>query len=815
MTEMLAFWAAALVAGILGLPISFAMLRRLPDAGAALAMPFGLVLAGYLYFIFRVVGLLPFGRGGYLLALVLLALISCAVAGRDRRFLSTLRRTGPALTVVAGVFTCGFFAYVAFRSYNAEISGTEQPMDFMYLNATLTSKDYPPKDPWMAGEKASYYYFGYLQAGVLTSVADVVPSTGYNLFLAYTFGAAAAAIASLGYAFARWTLGSRAQRWALAAGGLAVGMLLLVGSLSAIFEWSAAHGEYNRTLYETMGVEWMIPCRAGQNQDCYSGPLNPRTTAWYPTEFWFWWRGTRIIPNTITEFPFFSFLLGDMHPHVMSIPLVLLSLGLSAAVWRGRRMLRFRSHIREPAAGLALAVVFGGLAFENAWDILTFTGVLALAVLARNLRAAARGGDDTGGRGAATLAALAYLGPVLALAVVLYVPWYRDFSSQASGFEAYVGKGTRPPHAFMQFGPILLAGLMVVTWAFRRTPRGLILDAGMGTLWVPMLPFGLWLAMVEFQGDLSAAVDARSAGGWVTLLAYGLIVWLLTTAAVVLFLRRSAAAPVAAVCALGALLIFGAELFYIRDIFAGVTPRLNTVFKLTYQAWMLLSLGGAVAVVAALRQAWTRRAASGWLAAPVCVVVAAGLVYPLTAAANRTEGFQKDTALDGNAFLARTNPDEYALTRWVREHTDPGAVIIEASGRKWAANNDQKPQVIDGNVDYSDAARISQRTGRSTPIGWFFHEIQWRGDTAAVRNELERRQDLVDRVYTDPNPTVVLEALRQLGAHYVVLGELETGVSARYPATTMAPFAQFLDVAFQSGPYRVYELPAYRVVHTS
>jgi uncharacterized membrane protein len=120
---------------------------------------------------------------------------------------------------------------VAFRSYNAEIGGTEQPMDLMYLNATLNSEEYPPKDPWLAGEPASYYYFGYLQSGVLTAVADVPASTGYNLSLAYTFAASAAGIGSLGFALARWMLGSRGKNWAMGAGALAVVLLSGAGLL--------------------------------------------------------------------------------------------------------------------------------------------------------------------------------------------------------------------------------------------------------------------------------------------------------------------------------------------------------------------------------------------------------------------------------------------------------------------------------------------------------------------------------------------------------------------------------------------------------
>jgi len=808
MSDLLAFWAVSLLVGLLAMPLAFVLLRRLPDAGAGLSFALGLMFVGYGYFMLRTLRVLPFGRGGYLLALALFALLALAVAGRDRRFVSTLRRSWPGWVIAAGVFTCFFFGYAAFRSYQPEINGTEQPMDFMYLNATLTSTTYPPKDPWLAGSPASYYYFGYLQVGVLTSASGVTPSTGYNLGLAFTFAAAAAGIVSLVFALARWALGSRSRRWAFAAAGVAVLFLLFLGSLSAVFELAAAHGAYNAGLFGKFGVEWLIPCKNGVTQDCFTGPLNPRTTSWYPTEYYFWWRGSRIIPNTITEFPFFSFLLGDLHPHVMSIPLVLLSLGVSGSVWRGRRFLSFATHRREPWIGVAVALIFGALAFENAWDILTFTAVLAVAIAARNLRV------QWSRR--SLLHAAGYLGPILVVAVAAYVPWYVDFRSQAAGLYPYVGAGTRPAHAFLQFGPLLFAGLLALTWAFRRGERTVFVNTGVLCLWAPFVPFALWVALAVYHGEISAALDARTASGWITLFLYAASAWSLLTAAGVLAVRRHAAALPVMLVGVGALLLYGSELFLIRDVFFNGTPRLNTVFKLSYQAWMLFSVGGAVALVVAARKAWAGRSLAGWLAAPAALICVAGLVYAITALPNRTEGFDKETNIDGLSALAHDDPAEYALTRWVQDNTAPDAVLIEGSGRAWVLGANQQPVISDApdalNVDYTDAGSVASRTGRADPIGWYFHEIQWRGDTKANAAEFSQRQSLVDSVYTDQDPANVLSVMRRFGAQYLVVGSLE---KAKYPATTMPDFASFLDVAFDSGGLRVYSLPVYSVVRTS
>lgn len=809
MAPVIAFWAVSLLVGALALPIAFASLRRLPDAGVGLSFPLGLVLAGWAYFTLRTLSILPPGRGGYLLALALLGITSVAVAGRDRRFVATLRRAVPSLFMVAGLFTLAFFAFVIYRSQQPNVTGTEQPMDFMYLNATLASGDYPPHDPWLAGNPASYYYFGYLQMGLLTSAAGVSPEYGYNLGLAYTFAAAATGIASLAIALTRWAVGSRGGRWMLASGALAVVLLLGVGSLSAVFEVAAAHGyDGPRGLYERMGLEWMIPCPQGVTEDCFQGPTNPRTASWYPDEFWWWWRGTRIIPHTITEFPFFSFLLGDMHPHVMSIPLVLLSLGLAASLWRGRSLLRFRSH-RRPWPVLLLAVVLGGLAFQNAWDLLTFTGLVAAVVFARNLRATRFL--------PATAATLGYLWPILFLAVAAYAPWYADFTSQASGFYAYTGEGTRPAHAFLQFGPLLLAALAAATWSLRGIDRQRLGTALLAGLWVPLLPLIGWMALAAVRGDFGDGVDARGghswggAGGWVTLFAYGATTWLLAASFISLAVQRCSAAIVPGLATTGALLLYGAELFLIRDIFFGAEPRLNTVFKLSYQAWILLSVAGGVAAVVALERASKRRTPAGWLAVPALALCALGLVYPVTALAARVAESKDPATMDGLAFVARSDPGEYALVQWIRGHTAPGDVVIEASGRTWGRGQDGRPVVTNAGVDYSEAGRVSARTGRQTPIGWYFHEVQWRGEGPAERAELDRRQLLADSPYIAQEPADVLAAMREAGAEYLVVGKIER---TRFPGL-LPDFASFLDIAFDAQGVRVYRLPRYSVVHTS
>ncbi len=793
MPAALSGWFVAVLIGAAAWPIGLQLFRRFPDGGAGLAFALGSLLSGYLYFILRVAGVLEQGRGGALLAVALVGMAGLVVAGHARRLAPDLRRCWPALLLVVGVFTLAYFAYVSFRSYTGEITGTEQPMDLMYLNAALESPDYPPEDPRLAGERASYYYFGYVQAAVLTAAAGVPSSVGYNLNLAVVFASSATAMGSLAAAGARWLLPRRSRAWVWAAPFSAGLLLLLAGSLSAPFEWAAAHGHHDRSLFEAFGLGQLLPCEAGP-QDCYSGPI-PRTHEWYPTEFWWWFDTSRVIPGTITEFPAFSFLLGDMHPHVRSIPLVLLATAMGAAAARGRSRLSWRTHRREPLLGLLIAVVLAGLAFQNAWDVLTFAGLFALCVLKRNLR---RGPPRQ-----AVLDTLGYVGPPLALGALAYAPWWLDFSSQAEGLYPYVGEGTQLGPALLQYGPVALAAVALPFFLLRPGDRRRLAAVAAYAAWVPSIPLFAWAGLAAYHSQLGHAVESRSGSGWLTLAILFAAIWLAAAVLFVLVQQKRPAAWLAAALLAGLLLLYGSELLLIKDVFFGSIPRLNTVFKLSYQAWILLALAGGVALALGLERLSRARPWPGLLALPGLAVLALALVFPVIAVPARTEGFAGPASIDGLDFVARGQPDEYRLLRWLQANLEPGDRILEASGRTWQRGPSDTPQLVDAGSDYTDDGRLSARTGHPAPIGWYGHEIQWRGDTDANQASYQQRQHDDDRAYLARSAAEVEEVMLAFGTRYLVVGAVER---ARY-GDLMPRFENFMDLVFESGEVRVYRLP--------
>jgi uncharacterized membrane protein len=274
---------------------------------------------------------------------------------------------------------------------------------------------------------------------------------------------------------------------------------------------------------------------------------------------------------------------------------------------------------------------------------------------------------------------------------------------------------------------------------------GLVRDrTGLGDL---ALCFGsvAVLALIAFRPWALAA--GLAAGGLLALLGFGaagLLAVLLGFALRALIAGEPPQRAVWLLLAAGLACLLGPELLYVRDEFDGSDLyRMNTVFKLGYQGWLLLGLAGIGAL------AWRRPGR------PVLVVVAVVLVaaaaYPLAGTYARYDGFARAPTLDGLGWLRERAPGDPGAIAWLNAHAPAGAVVLETTGE-----------------DYSPAghARISTFTGLPTVLGWPGHELQW------AHGEGTRRAD-VARLYRTRSAAAARPLLDRYGIRYVVVGPLE------------------------------------------
>jgi hypothetical protein len=238
-------------------------------------------------------------------------------------------------------------------------------MELAFLTSILKSDTFPPKDPWLSDFAISYYYYGYILIAFLTRLTGVLATEAFNLGNALWFALTAVGAYSILYSL--FAMNGKRRLIAPLLGPL---FILIAGNLEVIFDllhhqhlfWDSAQGGTTPAFWTWLGLD-----------DLSKPPLSAPT--WIPDRFLWWWQASRVIFDVrldgsliemIDEFPFFSFLLADNHPHLLALPFVCIALGfalnLFAAGHSGAYKLstRFEVKIKRRhiiAAGVIIEVI--------------------------------------------------------------------------------------------------------------------------------------------------------------------------------------------------------------------------------------------------------------------------------------------------------------------------------------------------------------------------------------------------------------------------------------------------------------------------
>jgi len=782
----ISWWAAAGLVGVLAFPLTFIFFGRLPDRGYAFTKVIGLLLVSYALWMGATLGILPNARGSVLLLLAILAIISAVVARRRREdIIAFIRENGSYILFVELLFLAAFATAAYLRSYVPDIAGTEKPTELTFLNGVLRSEQFPPTDPWFSGHPISYYYFAYVMIAVITKLTGIAASVAFNLSLALF--AALAVIASFGlvYNLVRG-MGARESR-ALLFGLVGVVLMLLLGNLEGIFEMLSAHGVHAGPLYDWANISGL------------EGPS--QTSEWYPTAHWWWWRATRYCGGwCIEEFPFFSYLLGDLHAHVIVIPFTLLVSAIGFDLFLRKEAIDWRFLVQQPLAFVFIALAIGSLSFLNGWDMPVFLFIIVAIALFQNYLQERRWSWSI------LVGTASFAVPVGALAVLMFVPYYLHFHPvvQFPYIDAIVATKswvndmnvnvTNPTHLFLFWGPLLWLATCLAVSAIAFGHRSwLSLRQAWPAMAIGLIPIAFWFLWVligQGAGDLGDEVSGRGSA-WLT--AFLLVGLLGATAVAGVQLLSGGAQDGVNRSLLFALLIsftaililLGCDLFYVPEPPEQI--RADTVFKLWHKAWILLGAGGACGLYY-LTQRWPSRGVAATVGGSALGIVTAllllgAMVYPIAGTFARTNGFRGEPTLDGLAFVRRYQPAEYEATQWLNDNVKGTPVILEAYGDV-----------------FSDYGRVSSRTGLPTLLSWTDHQLDWRGHQDAF----DERKTAMERAYTTTSPGEAQAILEKYDVSYVYVGALER---KQYGEQGTAKFSSFMDVVFRNSEVTIYRMP--------
>ncbi|OGE20576.1 hypothetical protein A2874_02580 [Candidatus Daviesbacteria bacterium RIFCSPHIGHO2_01_FULL_43_17] len=634
------WWVMIFALGVIFLPLCALLFSNFFDRGYIFAKILGMLLVSYLAWILASLKILPFSLPT-LIGILAIFIVASTVISYFKQSFQKLGGQWKIILFEEILFTAGliFWAYV--RAHEPSIHGLEKFMDFGFINSILRADYFPPKDIWMAPLSINYYYFGHLVGAVLTKLSGLTPGVSYNLILATLFGLTLSASFSIGanlYYFFTLQKETVSRKLLAVSGILSAFLVTLGGNLHTIYAFLQTYPVENPTPF------WNLPIMF--NFQGY----------WYPN-------ATRFIPFTIHEFPLYSFVVADLHGHLLNLPFVLLLLALLIKI--------YHSSILHLPSSIFISLLIAIFLMTNVLDgpiyLLVIFSVL-LARESRSLRLTAYGLR----RFAVSCSQSA---AVAVLAILFSLPFWLSFKPFGSGIGVLCAPGFLTNIG--KLGPFLFE-----TNHCARSP-----------FWMLLILWGFfYLVVLGFLFKLLKSLRPLKLLNPADLLALTL-----TLASTILILIP--------------------EFFYVKDIYPA-HYRANTVFKFGYQAFIILGLVSGymiTRIISSFKKTipytlYPKSASSQALLIPLLMLFALVALYPYFAVNSYYGSLKNYQGLDGLSYLSDSYPADYQAILWINNNISGQPVILEAQGDS-----------------YTDYARVSANTGLPTVIGWPVHEWLWRG----------------------------------------------------------------------------------------
>ena len=713
------FWTwylLALVLGAAAMPLTGRLFRRFQDRGWMFSKVTAIAVSGFLTWFLVAVKIIKFTTMTCIVVTLVCAAASLILYCREQKAGFECIPFAHLDLVYAEelLFFAAFLLWTYFAGFHPAAYGTEKFMDYGFMEAMMRSKTLPATDLWYSQGKINYYYGGQYFAVFLTKLSGAKVELTYNLMRTFVAGLAFAMPFSLVHQMVTDRLGKTRSRWKKA-------LPSVTGILAGISVSIAGNMHY--VVYGQ--IIPFIQKLKGEEVSSYWFPDATRYIGFNPD----------VEDKTIHEFPCYSFVLGDLHAHVVDIMFVLLLLGLLYAWMKkvrttelsGESMSRrkfWKKQLLMPQL-LATGALLGMFHWTNYWDFVIYFVVTCGAALFMNII-----GQKGKIRWALGVTA-AQAAEILILATVIILPFTLQFdtSNMVQGI-ALAQHHSLPHQLLVLWGlPGILTILFVVSLLIEKL-RGAEQKSLYHLLTSIRLP------------DLFAVLMG--------------------------------------LCAIGLVLI--PELVYVRDIYENGNARANTMFKLTYQAYIMFGMTMIYAIFRLLVIGKNKI---------LKVLAFIGLfffVWTCGYFGNSVHSWFGEVwkpsqykGLNATAFLETDFPEDVNGIRWLKENISDAPVVLEANGDS-----------------YSEYERVSAMTGLPTIMGWYVHEWLWRGNLSDLNAKIEEIQE----IYTSTDEARVKELLEEYNVSYIFVGSCERN---KYGADMNNDLLKSLgEVVFQDSEYPTY-----------
>ena len=684
------FWTWYLLALVLGaafMPLTGRMFRRFEDKGWIFSKVTAIAVTGFVTWFLVAVKVLKFTTITCVAVTVACVLCSILLYQKEQKagFECIPFEHMKLVYVEEMLFFAFFLLWTYLAGFHPAAYGTEKFMDYGFMEAMMRSKTLPATDLWYSGGKINYYYGGQYFAVFLTKLSGTRVELTYNLMRTFVAGFAFIMPFSLVHQMVRDRLGRKNTGWKKK-------MPSVTGFLAGIAVSVAGNMHY--VIYGCV-IPWIQKAK-GEEVGHYWFPDATRYIGFNPD----------VDDKTIHEFPCYSFVLGDLHAHVVDIMFVLLILALLYAWMKKVRTTKlvfenmekkefWKKQLLMPQL-LAAAALLGMFHWTNFWDFVIYYTVTCGVILIMNII-----GQEGKIKWILAVTA-AQAAEIMAIATIIILPFTLQFDTSNMVQGVALAQHHSLPHQLLVLWglPAILTLLFIISLLVEKL-RGTEQKSLYRLLKSVTLP------------DLFAVIMG--------------------------------------LCAIGLVLI--PELVYVRDIYEKRNARANTMFKLTYQAYIMFGMTMLYAIFRLLIIGKNR------ILKAVSVIGLILFVWTCGYFGNSVHSWFGEVwkpsqykGLNATAFLETDFFEDVGGIRWLKEHIEDSPVVLEANGDS-----------------YSEYERVSAMTGLPTVMGWYVHEWLWRGNLADINARIAD----IESIYTSTDEAQVRKLLEQYDVSYVFVGSCE------------------------------------------
>ena len=691
------WWFLLFIVSSIFLPLTTYIFSNFFDKGYIFSKILGIAFISYAVLLLGVLKILPFGVPEIIFILICFAVINLFLIYKHPNILVSVKKSWRVFAFEELLFLSTLIFWSFIRAHQSDIHGLEKYMDFGFVNSILRSSYFPPNDMWFTPHSINYYYFGHLVTAVLTKLSAIPSPVTFNLMLstifAFTFTGAFSIGANLIYKLnaIRYTL------YATLGGLLSASVVTFSGNIHTIY-----------TLFKPYANEHPLPF-----WQLIFSPASFPNSYWYPN-------ATRFIYNTIHEFPLYSFVVSDLHGHVLDIPFVLLTIAILFSLFLKTKLFTFHFSLLTLLLAFLLAIMY----MTNAWDGILYFGLMAIVIsyLKR------KGGNYWN------------IGLSLVFIFIGSIFFTLPFSLFFKPFASNIG--------------ILCA------------PDFLIKIGHLG-------PF-------IFEPD-----HCQKSPWWQLITLYGFFYfWVIGFFIFKIknWVRNFSPSDVFVLIliAFSTLLIILPEFVYIKDIYPA-HYRANTMFKLVYQSFIMLSIASGYIIVRIVSSINKKIFAICYLLFTICLIFLVFL-YPYFAINSYYNNLKTYAGLNGTDYLKPLYPTDYEAIQWINKNIKGQPVILEAQGDS-----------------YTDYARVSTNTGLPTVLGWTVHEWLWRGTYDIPAPRIEE----VKNLYEAKDIELTKQLIKKYDVKLVFIGDLE---KQKYLELNERKFKDLGTIIYENGNTKIYKI---------